>query len=83
MRATAAPDRVPVRSVTRAVSGGTATSAAAGTAASSNAKPAAARADRQAPYCAGAGFGAGAEKSTLGGLEIAASFSTVKVGFGL
>ena len=80
MRATAAPDRVPVRSVTRAVSGGTATSAPAGSAASSKAKPAAARPNN---YGAGAGFGAGAEKSTLGGLETAASFSTVKLGFGL
>ena len=82
MRATAAPDSVPVRSVTRAVSAGTATSAPAGTAASSNAKPAAARPNN---YGAGAGFGAGAgaEKSTLGGLEITASFSTAKLGFGL
>src|ERR1700685_1694185 len=81
MRATAPPDSVPVRSMTRALNGGTATSAPATPKLSSRNRPVARQAARTV-QCAGAGAAAGAgagAKSTEGGLEIAASFSTGKL----
>ena len=87
MRFTASPDSVPVRSVTRAVSGGTATSApadlppAAILPRSSSANRDGGATGHQAPTAPAVGVGL--PKSTLGGLEITASFSTAKFGFGL
>jgi hypothetical protein len=80
MRVTAPPDSVPVRSVTRAVSAGTATSACAVCAASAMSTMSATLNRRMGVTRQGL---AGAAKSTVGGLAITASFSTAKFGFGL
>ena len=100
MRLTAPPESVPVRSMTRPVSGGTGHvavrekrgEAQAARQASSRRRARAVRAAhcdgssrRTARWrgACGRGRGGPGAKSTVGGLEIAASFSTVKFGFGL
>ena len=72
---------VPVRSVTRALSGGTGTSARAGSSARmpASAIHPASRSRRMRGYC----FCAGLPKSTFGGAAIAFSFSTEKLAFAL
>ncbi len=71
------PERVAVRSVTRAVNAGIGgTSAQATRLASSSPAPSS---SRRMAYCAGCGL----PKSTFGAVEMAASFSTLKFALGL